>query len=277
VIFWPVIFVLVTSSILFAQEFAGQNLGPVASLERVFSEEHLAILSFPRPTHLWFLMYLLVFYALTLPVLWQAARRRFGMAVFLSVSAPLFAVAVVAATYMPGPNITTPAYFRIDPATLAFYFAFFLIGVFAFSTKAFVPLLGRYWAAFVVLGAISLAALSWIQFGDPGIASASGIMPDKTAVQVATAVASLAMALALTAVFVRFLNIEHPVVSYLAKASYWTYIVHVPFTFLVAAAMSRLGLPAAFSLFFVIAFVTIICLLSFELLVRRTPLARILA
>jgi glucan biosynthesis protein C len=72
------------------------------------------------------------------------------------------------------------------------------------------------------------------------------------------------------------LNRHHRLMRYFSEVSYWTYIVHLPILFAIQYRLMDWSLPwhAKFALSVLLTMGA--CLLSYELLVRHTVLARIL-
>ncbi|WP_437201092.1 acyltransferase family protein [Planctomicrobium sp. SH664] len=66
------------------------------------------------------------------------------------------------------------------------------------------------------------------------------------------------------------------VVSYLAKASFWIYLVHHPLAALIQIDLRLLALSAELETLLVVGLTLVLCLASFEVCVRRTPLGRLL-
>lgn len=68
----------------------------------------------------------------------------------------------------------------------------------------------------------------------------------------------------------RWLRGSNAVLAYLADSSYWVYIVHLPLTIGFGALLYGLPLPAGAKVLANIAATTLVCLLSYQLLVRHT-------
>jgi glucan biosynthesis protein C len=72
----------------------------------------------------------------------------------------------------------------------------------------------------------------------------------------------------------RLLDRPSPVMRYLAQGAYWTYLLHLPLLFVIQYVLMDLEL--AWPLKFVVASTATLalCLLSYQVLVRHTPLRR---
>ncbi len=68
----------------------------------------------------------------------------------------------------------------------------------------------------------------------------------------------------------RWLRASNPVLSYLADSSYWVYIVHMPLTIGFGAVLYGLPLPAGVKMLANIGATTLVCLVTYQLLVRHT-------
>lgn len=76
--------------------------------------------------------------------------------------------------------------------------------------------------------------------------------------------------------FSRFLHTPGPLLTYLARSSYWVYLLHFPLTIVVGALLYRFDVGAAIKMLVNVAAVTVLCLLSYHLLVRRSAIGRLL-
>lgn len=77
-------------------------------------------------------------------------------------------------------------------------------------------------------------------------------------------------------IFLRYLNSDSPVGRYLADASYWVYLIHVPFTLIVPGLLAGLPLPAVVKLLIVFTLITGFCLLSYHYWVRNRFLGSVM-
>jgi glucan biosynthesis protein C len=230
------------------------------------------------PAHLWFLYYLLML-AVVAAVLarWRAPawidRLRFATPV---------AVAGVL-TAMPSLEISTPVTFLPKWPVLAFYGLFFFQGWLLHRQPERIPGYGRLlwlrglaavgllaalaplaervrraqadgdWAhraqalgELHVLGALLLAAFSWVMVG------------------------------LFLGLFVRFMRRERPWVAWLSDAAYWVYLAHLPVCVLLQVWLAPRDWPGAFKYALVCAGTLAFCLGSYALAVRRTWIGRLL-
>ena len=73
----------------------------------------------------------------------------------------------------------------------------------------------------------------------------------------------------------RLLNRPNPVMRYLAQSAYWTYLLHLPLLFALQYWLMDMEWPWPFKFLVASAATLAGCLLSYQLLVRHTPLRRI--
>ena len=84
------------------------------------------------------------------------------------------------------------------------------------------------------------------------------------------ALASAAWCYALTGLCVRYLNGERPAVRYLADASYWMYLMHLPLLIAIEIPLADLALPVIVKLLITWVVTFVVLVLSYHVLVRST-------
>jgi len=84
------------------------------------------------------------------------------------------------------------------------------------------------------------------------------------------------MSLGLIGVFSRFSSRPSPLVSWLADASYWMYLVHVPLVMAAQLVVRPWAMPADIKFVLVMAMVTPVLLVSYRYGVRFTAIGRLL-
>jgi len=227
----------------------------------------------PGTAHLWFLYYLLlfavlhwVFHTLELGRLGRRLLQRHPAWLLLGLPLVLLpALASVSAPH-PAPEGLVPQFWAV-----VFYGSFFALGVLVQGQPDWlerVRPLAR-WG----MPAIALAYLAFLwrlAVDPPGIGQATAPWPT------AALEACLSVWLTVGCLLAgqRWLNRANPVMRYLAQGAYWTYLLHLPLLFAIQFLLMDLALP--WPLKFALASVgtVAICLLSYQLLVRHTPLRR---
>lgn len=74
----------------------------------------------------------------------------------------------------------------------------------------------------------------------------------------------------------KFLQSRHVVLGYLSDSAYWVYLLHFPLTIIFGALLYQLPLPALLKITINIAATTLVCVGSYQLLVRHTWVSMLL-
>jgi peptidoglycan/LPS O-acetylase OafA/YrhL len=101
-------------------------------------------------------------------------------------------------------------------------------------------------------------------------------MNDRTLATILQPAYAWTMALALIGLFHRFFAEPRTAVSWLADASYWMYLVHVPLVMAAQLLVRQWPLPAELKFFVILAMVTLLLLTSYRWCVRYTPIGSLL-
>lgn len=227
----------------------------------------------PGTAHLWFLYYLLLFAVLHW-VLRTLDLGRLGQRVlqrppaWILLGLPLLllpALASVSAPH-PAPESLVPQFWAI-----AFYGAFFALGTLLHGRPEWLDRVRPLTKWLLPATALAYLAFLWRLAADPPAAS-QPTAPLATAALEACLSVWLTMLCLLAAQ--RLLNRPTPVMQFLARSAYWTYLLHLPLLFALQYLLMDLAL--AWPLKFALASMGTLaaCLLSYQLLVRHTPLRR---
>ncbi len=239
-------------------------------------------------THLWFLWLLLILYAgwlllrLPLGLLDRNGRLadRLAGALIGPWTPALLAAPLALALYLT-PNwiaffgIPTPDTGLIpNPAALTAFGVAFAAGVLLDRRRDLLERIARLWAPFTVM-ALAAGAAAFILSGgaspdltpvaDPGV---------KAGMAALYAFAVFAGTFAAIALVLRFAAGAGAVRRYLADASYWIYIVHLPLVMLGQVLLLEAPLPWWGKLAAIVAATTAVSLLSYELLIRHSFMGR---
>lgn len=123
---------------------------------------------------------------------------------------------------------------------------------------------------------LSLLQRSWVSYAVAAVISATaiialGLMKLPIAVgALAYAIASWVCTFALIGMAMRFLSMHRPAVRYLADASYWMYLLHLPLIFALQALISVWPLHWSLKFPLLMVVTTALLLLSYRYLVRNT-------
>lgn len=157
----------------------------------------------------------------------------------------------------PSAGITAPVTIVPEvPSTLA-YLAAFLTGWFLQAAPGSLEAIGGRWRLHLGLG-LGLATAGFLLAGHPA--------PQLPCV----ALASWLLTSALLGCGMRCFSEENPAVRYLADASYWMYLMHLPLVVAIETPLAGLGWPILLKLAINWALTTALLLVSYHWLVRRT-------
>ena len=246
---------------------------PALAWLRAYLDEHGALPSSPGWAHLWFLFYLLLFTVLT----WVASTlglRRLGERIAdmpplaLLVAVPMLLAPALAATGVPWP---APEFLLPSLWALAFFGVYFALGYQAFHRPAMLDRL-RPLSPLLLVGAVALyAALFRLS---EGFAVARPTQSQHALHAVLEAHAGFWMTLWCLLAGRRWLDGRNAAMRWLADASYWVYLVHLPLLF--AIQYRLLDVQLHWTAKFALSTATTLALsfASYQLLVRHTVVGR---
>jgi peptidoglycan/LPS O-acetylase OafA/YrhL len=212
--------------------------------------------------HLWFLWFLcwlvVIFALLAVTGLLPSGRGRWWL---VAASCLPQMVMGMSLTGFYGPD--TSLGLLPTPHILAFYACFYFFGVATFEAEGIDTRLGRHWKvllpAAVAIGGVGLATMN-----------------DRELATVLQPAYAWTMSLGLIGAFHRFFRNPSPTVSWLADASYWMYLIHVPLVMVAQLLVRQWPLPANVKFLLILAMVTPIMLATYRWCVRFTPIGSLL-
>ena len=238
---------------------------------RILSSEHLRVRFGSSSIHLvqtnlfdhlwflWFLCWLVAIFALLAGTgLLPSGRRRWWL-VTLSCLPQMVIGMSLAGFYGPDTSLGLLP----TPPMLALYACFYFFGVATFAAEGIDTRLGRHWKLLLPAAAVLLVA---------GLAT----MNNRALATVLQPAYAWTMSLGLIGVFHRFFRNPSPTVSWLADASYWMYLIHVPLIIVAQLLVREWPLPANVKFLLILAMVTPILLATYRRCVRFTPIGRLL-
>jgi peptidoglycan/LPS O-acetylase OafA/YrhL len=226
--------------------------------------------------HLWFLYYLLIFYAviaLIVPIVRRAPKElraaidhAFGVVVPGLTSVLLLSV-ITTLTLVPMkvPALETSVAFLPAVRVLVAYFVFFGFGWLLFHRRERVP-------EFAVRPWLYFGAAMGVSFAYMAIVLNKSLAPEVVHYGgIATAgLATWLFIFAWLGVFVRYFESPRPVQRYIADGSYWIYLIHLPFAIGIPALLAPLALPAILKFAITLAGTSLATVVSYHYLVRNT-------
>lgn len=267
-------------------------MGAVPMLDEAPPPPALTVNSWPL-THLWFLYVLLIFYVGVLLVraglqaidrggaLGRLSDRALGSLIRLPLALPVLLAIPVAWLLLRHPDwaewwgIPTPDTGLVpNTAALGSYGLAFGLGWLAHRLKDGLMPLVRSWAwhlpAALVLSIACLVMTSGADF-------APQLEGSRRAVFAALYAASVWLwTFGLIGGALRFIRRESPAIRYLADASYWLYIIHLPLVVALEALVAGWPLPAELKLVLVVAASVLVMLATYRWFVRSTLLGALL-
>lgn len=266
VVFWPA---------------AVMSLGPIIIADRqrtgaAMPEVRVTSILDISPGQLWFLWVLFECYLIVLAAGWllgrlpnaNSVRDKAGRLLTTPWGIVVGAVSFAAASLLQGhtvEGITEPTTLVPEPRGLVAYAGALTIGWLLWHGRDSLQAISRHWVAYLVaaVAGTALATLlggasplgqplpSWVKAGLAGLAAWSWVY-------------------GLTGVALRCIRREIPAVRYLADASYWLYLLHLPLLVGLEFLVAQLDWPVAVKLLAVVSVTVGILLVSYDLIVRPT-------
>ncbi|MEJ6022313.1 acyltransferase family protein [Ramlibacter sp. PS4R-6] len=222
----------------------------------------------PNTMHMWFLWMLLWMSVATAllaryvpPAVWRIPALVLRCLAAAWWGPVVLALALLATDAVHPRGMLFPSGSFIPPFTeWAHWAAFFCVGLamYAVRDELFAIYLKR-WPAFAVAGLVTFFVAGYC-------------VERKVAPQFAYAYGLTAWLWSFAAIGIalKWLPSRSAVLAYLADASYWVYLVHLPLTILFGMGLYLLDLPALVKIALNIAATTAVCLASYQLFVRHT-------
>jgi glucan biosynthesis protein C len=275
-IFWPTIVPLGGLGFVFAVRRLGGDL-PLMPLPNE------PLIRQPLLGHLWFLYYLLLFYASALVIVPLAARVPAGVwhrvhLVFRGIAARtwgailLGGVTMVMLLPMEAAGLDTSAAVFPPLRILAAYGVFFAFGWMLYRSLELLQSIGAGWRS-AMFGGIA-ASVAYLH-----VAVAQPFTDARTFHVTAIAFAGLSIWLlifGITGLFVRFLDKPRPLVRYVSDASYWMYLVHVAPVIWLNGLLASSSAPTVVKFAMVLGGTTLLTIVTYDRFVRSTALGALL-
>lgn len=243
-------------------------------------------------THLWFLWVLILFYAATLLLRapfaaldrgggWGRVVDRITGALIgpwtpLLLAAPLALALWLDPAWIAFFAVPTPDEGVVpDAAALVGFGLAFGLGFLLDRRRELLDRIAAWSPLFLAMAGVAGAA-AWVLAGGPRLEPMAEPTLAKAIAAATVALAVYASALAAVGLCLRFLSGRSPVRRYLADASYWMYILHLPLVMLAQVWVQDWPGPWWAKLAGVSAGVFAVCLVTYELLVRHSFLGRFL-
>jgi peptidoglycan/LPS O-acetylase OafA/YrhL len=272
---WIVLFPLIRTGFRFANAAKAASLAE--GLRAVGEVVAGGALYGDSTAHLWFLYYLLMFYVAALlavpalralPETWRAGTLNLFARTARSHWRPVLFAVPTAATLclMSWGGLETSSSFVPQARVFLAYGVFFTFGWLLFLRRELLATMTRHaWTQVLVatlLAPINLAAVGRFLATPERSSGAFAV------IVVTGALMIWLLLFGITGLFLRYLDRQVPVVRYIVDASYWLYLVHLPFTIWVPGLLSKLEWPAVLKALAVIVLGAPVWLASYHYLVR---------
>jgi len=233
--------------------------------------------------HLWFIYYVLLFYAavLALPHLPGMAwlRRRLVTLLRSAVAVPVLAAITMALVLAAGllPPAPAAVWAIPHPTLVAYYGAFFAFGALVQGSSGGMDLVGRRLGPNAALALAALVPAVLLRTG-PLAAGPVWLVPTARGYLSLAALCLLAWASTFTLCNLgrRWLAADRPALRYVADSSYWIYLMHLPLALVLILLIAPLGLPFPVAWLLVAALLFSILLGLYELVVRHSVVGKVL-
>lgn len=231
----------------------------------------------PRSTfHLWFLYYLtlitFVFFLLGLMFKKNKGLTKMLLTVYRwLLLRPLlrlliFSVTILAILYIFGITwADTSVSFVPDISTFSFYAIFYGFGWLLFLRKSDLNQLKRFAWPFTLLATGTFSVLFFYEFP-----------VSTTVLQIINSLIAWLFVFGISGLFLKYGNGPTQRMRYLSDASYWFYLIHLPFALILSGMIASWKINAFLKFSFVLIVTFLICLISYHFLVRNTFIGQFL-
>lgn len=247
-------------------------------------------LRFVIPAHLWFLYYLLIFFAVALlsaPLLGRLSGTRFLArldAAFGYVVESRLRVLVPALCTLPAlvpmksPIVDTQVRWVPEWYLLLYYIGFFGFGWMLYRHRALVSSFGRRWGTALVVANVLVLPVVFVMLGGWAEANESGadVFWWRLGGFAAQALYTWLMIVGLWGAFLRFFARESAWARYMADASYWCYLASITPIVIFQFVVKDWALPGLVKWVLVTTASLVVLLASYEWFVRYTFIGAIL-
>jgi glucans biosynthesis protein C len=273
-LFWPLLYWLMNALLMQALEQV-QHPSPLMQWIRQWLAQPDPPAAPPSLMHLWFLYYLMCFYLLiwVLSTLeFNALARHFSQirprSILLGAPLVLVPALLSVAAPLPAPESFLPQWWA-----LLYFGGYFFLGTQLYQRQEVLGALKSI-APKLLLGAISAYTLFfWLlcQGFPQNVGTLSFWL-----LALLQAYVGFWMTLWCVHAGHAWLNAPNPVFAYLARTSYWVYLVHLPILFAIQYPLLDVALAWPWKFVISVLGTSLLAFASFELLVRRTPMGKVI-
>ncbi len=277
IIFWPILAILSLGVLLFALNYLDET-PPLLRYLMEQADSQSGGVGDIGTLHLWFLYYLLFFGGVAAFFHYRRApaiERRLNMLVASGLLFLVTPILIAPALFQAGHPVPSPD--RLTPMLWPFgYFGvFFAIGWLSFGNEKALDKIDAHRNKIILL-ATGLFAFYYFSLPELNFPPVELATQDRLQLSVAGACAtSLFVYLALS-LGRQYLNIENAKVRYVADASFWLYLIHLPIVVFIQTLIAEITVVVWAKFAFTIIATTALGLLTYRLFVRNSIIGALL-
>lgn len=264
---------------------------PLLTLVSTFASNPSSRLNMPMGTgHFWFLYNLIFFYCAALFI-----KKISALSISKKISSfseskikvcALFVLPILIAPAfynMHFPPLDMPDKFYPQLWSFGYYGIYFAAGWILFTNKLLIDVVSQHWKLLI---AIASAGFIYVYQCYPETTTLAAIIDPKgyaipnraihIGYSILHSVISVYMVFGIIGAGKQFLNIQNPVLTYLAQSSYWVYLIHLPIILFIQLKLLDTDWNLWAKFFITLVLATLLSLLSYQLLVRHTPIGWLL-
>tara|TARA_B100001093_G_scaffold179360_1_gene171976 strand:- start:607 stop:1851 length:1245 start_codon:yes stop_codon:yes gene_type:complete len=172
----------------------------------------------------------------------------------------------IANFFMPEPFPSEPRIRLIpNPISIIYYSSFYIFGWFLFKSKEQLNSLKKYdWLSFIIgLGLFIIffnfeKSMTFIQF------------------LILKSIMTWFLIFGIMGIFIRYFSDFSPIWKYVSDSSYWVYLVHMQFCYLIPCLIFNWKIGSILKVLIVISLTGLLCIVSYHYLVRNTIIGKFL-
>lgn len=283
IIFFPLLTAMVFGVVYYAAAVLVVESGPINAIKLIMQNPEMGQdQSMPiRTMHLWFLYYLIIFYLLAVVAirifrLSDSLKARLSSPLFLLVVFPCLASLPALAEHSP---FGSEESFLPAPWAIAFFGLYFFVGWLYFECKGMLDSIERFWKVMlavcvpctVVVFTMLPETLTFDEMVQNELVGPTMDLPHFISVFVYTLLGWNLSLLCLMAGR-KILDKPSKVMRFISDSSYWVYLIHIPFVFLIQAYFYNIDWPLWLEWPLVVTSVFACSLFTYVVFVRWTPI-----
>ena len=236
--------------------------------------------------HLWFLYYLLMFYATMIaathlakrmPIVKKVSSRLSFLADMTSPWAIVSIVGFIVAVLTVQGKLILEAYTGIKPdiAQFTYYGLFFWIGYWIHQRSYLIEKISTYAIPYLVIGSLLVLPLTYLYTVAHDV-SQPNYNVYVVLIRVVGACQTVLLVGGVLGGFIRFFTRENRALRYISDAAYWLYLIHLPLVAWLQVWLLHGVLPGIFRFWIITAITTFVALITYQWMVRYTVIGNVL-